>query len=196
MNGLQYCLNNTEFYDELLVKFASDANEKQQDIDRFFEQKDWENYCIMVHALKSTARMIGADNLSDLAKGLEDAAKNRNVEYIKVHHENLLLKYRETVQSIQDIFGEKEEKEEHKEYQQISGLELCRKLKEIEDSLNTFEAEKAENLIEQLDGFSYDGKPVAELLKEAKQDVDDFEMTAASEKVKTLIDSVGDGETR
>lgn len=193
--GLQYCLDNMEFYDELLLKFASDADGKQADIDRLFGLKDWENYCIIVHALKSTARMIGADVLSDLAKGLEDAAKNRNVEYIGMHHENLLVKYKETAQSIRDIFGEDVIKEEQKEYQEISGLELRGKLEEIEDSLNTFEAEKAKTLIEQLSGFVYCGNSVAGLLEEVGRDVDDFEMAAASEKVKTLICSVGDGET-
>ena len=193
--GMQYCLDNTEFYDELLLKFASDADGKQDEIGRFFGQKDWENYCIMVHALKSTARMIGADDLSDLAKGLEDAAKNRDVGYIGMHHENLLVKYRETAQRIRDIFSEEEKREGQEGYQEISGLEFCGRLKEIEDSLNTFEADKAKSLIERLSGFTYCGDSVAGLLEEAARDVDDFEMAAALEKVKTLIREAGDGET-
>lgn len=192
--GLQYCLDNTEFYEELLLKFASDADGKQEDIDRFFGQKDWENYGIMVHALKSTARMIGADDLSDQAKGLEDAAKSRDVEYIESHHENLLVKYKETAQLIRDIFSEEEKSGEQKGYQEISGLEFRRRLKEIEDSLNTFEADKAKTLIEQLGGFLYCGNSVAGLLEATERDVDDFEMAAASEKVKILIHDVGDGE--
>lgn len=148
----------------------------------------------MVHALKSTARMIGADDLSDQAKGLEDAAKSRDVEYIESHHENLLVKYKETAQLIRDIFSEEEKSGEQKGYQEISGLEFRRRLKEIEDSLNTFEADKAKTLIEKLGGFVYCGNPVAELLEETERDVDDFEMAAASEKVKTLIHDVGDGE--
>lgn len=193
--GLQYCLDNTEFYDELLMKFASDADGKQEEIGKFFGQEDWENYHIMVHALKGTARMIGADALSDQAKDLEDAAKNRNVEYIGMHHENLLAKYQEMAQSIRDIFDEDVINEEQKEYQEISGSEFLRRLEEIEDSLNTFEAEKAKTLIEQLDGFVYCGNAVAGLLEEIGRDVDDFEMAAALEKVKTLIGSVGDGES-
>lgn len=193
--GLQYCLDNTEFYDELLMKFASDADGKQEEIGKFFGQEDWENYHIMVHALKGTARMIGADALSDQAKDLEDAAKNRNVEYIGMHHENLLAKYQEMAQSIRDIFDEDVINEEQKEYQEISGSEFLRRLEEIEDSLNTFEAEKTKSLIEQMNGFAYGGNAVAGLLEEIGRDVDDFEMAAASEKVKTLIGSVGDGES-
>ena len=73
-------------------------------------------------------------------------------------------------------------------------MELRRRLEEIEDSLNTFEADKAKNLIEQLSGFTYCGDSVAGLLEEAGKDVDDFEMTAASEKVKALIDNMKGGD--
>lgn len=192
--GLQYCLNNTEFYEELLNKFASDADRKQEDIGRFFKHCDWENYRITVHSLKSTARMIGAGDLSDLAMDLEDAAKNRNAEYIGLHHENFLIKYKETVQRIRDIFCEEMQEKEQKEYQEISGFELRSRLEEIADSLKTFEADRAKTLIEQLGGFLYCGNSVAELLRDAEQDVDAFEMAAASDKVKELIGSVEDGE--
>lgn len=192
--GLQYCLNDTAFYDELLIKFASDADRKLEEIDSFFEQKDWENYCILVHALKSTARMTGADALSDLAKALEDAAKKADAAYIGEHHEELLKKYRETVQNIRDSFGEEEGSGEQKEYLEISDCEFQMRLHEIGDALNTFEAEKAKKLIEQMAGFVYGGKPLAGLLEEAGRDIDDFEITAASEKVKTLLRSMGDGE--
>ena len=193
-SGLQYCLNDTAFYDELLLKFAADADQKLEEIDGFFSQKDWENYCIMVHALKSTARMTGADALSDLAKALEDAAKKADAEYIGAHHEELLKKYREMVQNIRDILGEEEENGEQKEYLEISDVEFRKRLHEINDSLNTFEAEKAKKLIEQMDGFVYGGEPVAGLLEEAGRDIEDFEIAAAVEKVKTLLRSLGDGE--
>lgn len=192
--GLQYCLDNMEFYDEMLLKFASDADRNQEDIDRFFGQKDWENYCIVVHALKGTARMIGADALSDLAKALEDAAKNRNAGYIGAHHENLLIQYKETAQRIRDIVDAGKEDGLKKEYQEISGPQLRSRLEEIGECLGTFEAEKARTLIEQLGGFVYLGNSVAGLLEEILRDVDDFEVAAASDKVKSLISSVGDGE--
>lgn len=148
----------------------------------------------MVHALKSTARMTGADALSDLAKGLEDAAKKADAAYIETHHERLLTAYRETVRRIRDIFGEEDEEGAQKEYQEISASAFRERLNEIQNSLNTFEAEKAKNLIEALSGFVYGGEPVTGLLEEAGRDIDDFEITAALEKVKTLLCNVGDGE--
>ncbi len=192
--GMQYCMNNRAFYEELLQKFAADADRKQEEIDSFFRQKDWENYHIMVHALKSTARTIGADDLSNRAKGLEEAAKKSDAAYIGRQHEKLLSKYRETVRRIRDMFREEDGEGEQKDYREISNSAFRKRLEEVNDSLNTFEAEKAKKLIAQLDGFLYDGKPVAGLLEAAGRDIDDFEIAAAAEKVKALLHGVGDGE--
>lgn len=198
-SGLQYCVNDMAFYEELLLKFAEDAGKKQEDIVGFFGQKDWESYRIAVHALKSTARMIGADLLSGLAKGLEDAAKDRDESYILAHHEELLAKYRDTAQGIRFAFGREEGGEKadagRRTGREISAAELAEKLKEIMKSLGTFEAEKAQTQIEELNGFAYESKPVADFLKEVLQDVEDFEIAAASEKVKALIGRVKGGET-
>lgn len=148
----------------------------------------------MVHALKSTARTIGADDLSDRAKGLEEAAKKSDAAYIGRQHEKLLSKYRETVRRIRDMFREEDGEGEQKDYREISNSAFRKRLEEVNDSLNTFEAEKAKKLIAQLDGFLYDGKPVAGLLEAAGRDIDDFEIAAAAEKVKALLHGVGDGE--
>ena len=199
-NGLQYCLDDMAFYEELLLKFVGDAGKKQEDMDSFFAQADWENYRILVHALKSTARMIGADGLSEQAKGLEDAAKDQDAAYIGTHHEGVLIKYRDTVQGIRRAFdGEENSGQEvdgdKRTKQEISSANLIKKLEEIKESLGTFEAEKAERQIGELNGFVYGADSVADLLREVLQDVEDFEIVAASEKVEAFICRVkGGGE--
>lgn len=198
-NGLQYCVDDMAFYEELLLKFAGDAGKKQEDMDGLFAQEDWENYRIVVHALKSTARMIGADALSGLAKGLEDAAKDQDETYIRAHHEGLLIRYRDTVQGIRQAFGKEESSgegadEEKQEKQEISAAEFVKKLEEIQKSLGTFEAEKAQIQIEELNGFVYGADSAADLLREVLQEVEDFEIAAASKKVEALLCRVKGGE--
>ncbi|MBO5486976.1 MAG: response regulator, partial [Eubacterium sp.] len=53
-SGIQYCCGDKEFYVELLTKFAKDAERKGTEINEFFEKEDFENYTILVHALKGT----------------------------------------------------------------------------------------------------------------------------------------------
>ncbi len=92
-NGLRYCRSDSEFYRSLLAEFAQSAAGKQSKIRGFYEAKDWANYAVFVHALKSTARMIGADELSETAKRMEAAAKAGDAETIAREHADMLSRY-------------------------------------------------------------------------------------------------------
>ena len=71
---------------------TADAN--IEEIDKLYREGDIENYTIKVHALKSSARIIGAEKLSRFAEKLENAGKKNDVDYIKEHTKKLLEMYR------------------------------------------------------------------------------------------------------
>ncbi|MBR5969288.1 MAG: DegV family EDD domain-containing protein [Lachnospiraceae bacterium] len=65
--------------DAALKLFAESAAAKADEIEGFLREEDWENFTIKVHALKSSARLIGATELSAEAEALEalgNTAKN------------------------------------------------------------------------------------------------------------------------
>lgn len=198
--GLQYCRGDREFYRELLAKFAQDAPQKEQAINELWKKEDLMNYRIMVHALKSSAKMIGADFLSESARKAEEAAKNQDMDYIRAHHEELLTTYRETVLEMPQtpdldsdspqitVLGNGNGK-------QISGEEFLQRLNALKDSFDTFEADRAETLIAEMGSMVYEGMPVEELLRGIREDVDEFEFGKASGKVQALIDSMEGGGT-
>ncbi|MCH5256507.1 MAG: response regulator [Lachnospiraceae bacterium] len=192
-DGLQYCRNNIEFYENMLAKFAKDAEHKIADIEDSYVKEDLANYQIMVHALKSTSKMVGANTLSELAKNAEEAAKNNEADYIKENHAGLIDKYQETVNSIYDVLDLDEEvssEEADATGKEMPKDELVEKLMKLKDSLHTFEADASEALLEEMCGFVYRGKSVSELLHDIKQDVEDFELSAAAKKVEELIDRI------
>ena len=59
-------------------------------IDRLFKDKDWENYRILVHALKATSYTIGADHMGDKAKEMEYFVKEGNIEAVEKDHEKMM----------------------------------------------------------------------------------------------------------
>ena len=70
-----------EVFDNALKLFAESAMDKADEIERYLREEDWENYTIKVHALKSSARLIGAMPLSEAAKhqeALGNAAKGND----------------------------------------------------------------------------------------------------------------------
>jgi signal transduction histidine kinase/DNA-binding NarL/FixJ family response regulator/HPt (histidine-containing phosphotransfer) domain-containing protein len=89
--GMSYCMDDEEFYGEMLSEYMK--SEKKTSMVKFFEAKDWENYRITVHALKSTSLTIGAVELSEQAKALEMACKENNETYINDNHEQVLKCY-------------------------------------------------------------------------------------------------------
>lgn len=103
--GVRYCTGDFDFYKSLLSQFASEADGKIASMNGYYENKDWYNYEILVHALKSTAKMIGAAGLSENAKAAEFAAKENREEYIVEHHYQLVSDYRKTTHTISELIG-------------------------------------------------------------------------------------------
>ncbi len=196
-SGIQYCGGDKDFYVKLLTEFAEGAERKEKEINDFFGQEDFENYCIRVHALKSAAKMVGAVSLSEDAKNAETAAKNRDVGYIREHHEGLLSEYHQVAQCIYDVLGldQKHDMQTVKgDEPEISADELLKRLSKLKGGLDAFEAEKAGSLISEISTAVYRGESIGKLLYDVRQDVDDFEFGAASKKVETLIEKVEGGE--
>jgi CheY-like chemotaxis protein len=92
--GLSYSGNLEDLYDNLLNLFHNSLEEKIAAIENAYQKQDWYNYQVLVHALKSTAKSIGAQSLSDNAKELEFAAKDVNTDYIHKHHSKTMQHYR------------------------------------------------------------------------------------------------------
>ena len=91
--GIRHCGSTAAYLDALTV-FAESARTGADEIERFFENKDWKNYTVKVHALKSTARVIGAEELSEKARRLENAGVNGYLEEIAQDTPGLLALYR------------------------------------------------------------------------------------------------------
>lgn len=93
--GLDYCCGDNEFYLEMLRMFSAQGEEKKAEIISLYEEGNWADYAVKTHALKSTSLTIGAEGLSEQAKGLEMAGKRKDVEYIQENHPALLRMYEE-----------------------------------------------------------------------------------------------------
>lgn len=103
--GLRYCQNDDEFYRTLLLQFAAEAESKRGELEQFFTEGDLSNYSIRIHALKSTAKMIGADALSEKAKALEDASKAGRQDEVQAGHAPAMALYDALTGAIGEAFG-------------------------------------------------------------------------------------------
>ena len=91
--GLKYCVGDKDFYKSLLIQYSTESGDKIASMKKYYKLKDWHNYEILVHALKSTSKMIGVIDLSEKAKALEKAAKENEENFILSNHEAMIRDY-------------------------------------------------------------------------------------------------------
>ena len=98
--GLKYCGEDPAIYRSILEAFLEEEKTKGPNIESCYESKDWKNYGIYVHSLKSTSKTIGAMELFETAALLEAAAKEENVSAIENNHDKVMRMYSELVEVI------------------------------------------------------------------------------------------------
>ncbi len=92
-DGIKYC-GGAESFVKSIKTFYDMVTENSDVIEKAFEDNDIELYTVKVHALKSSARIIGATALSILAEKLENAGKSGDTVLITEETGELLARYR------------------------------------------------------------------------------------------------------
>ena len=98
--GLANSQGNHDLYRELLCEFVRDAEEKAGNLHRCYDLPDWKNYTVYVHALKSSAKLIGAGKLFRMAAELEGAAKAGDGASIRAGHDAMMAEYGRVTEAI------------------------------------------------------------------------------------------------
>ena len=120
------------------------------------EQKDYENYTIKVHSLKSTAANIGAMEVSAMALEQEMAGKEGRYEVIDEKMEPLIQRYQEVLDLIQNVLKQqglvnsKEVPEKNEMDYEISEDDFKEILDEVLGLVDEFEFDPVESLLDSL----------------------------------------------
>ena len=101
--GMEYCGNDEEIYQEMITEYITQGEDYLPKLIEYYEARDWKNYRTVIHALKNTSQLIGANVFSEKAKALELAAGDAH-EAILLHecgrfHEE----YREILEKIRKM---------------------------------------------------------------------------------------------
>jgi len=100
--GMMYCMYDAGFYKEMLSDFAASYEKQMGELNAALESGDMKLYRTNVHSLKSTAKSVGAMDISALALSLEEAADKENKDYVTEHHgelDELFGKWAERIKS-------------------------------------------------------------------------------------------------
>lgn len=103
--GLAYSGGSMEMYKKFVTMFVSRYEKVTAQLKNDFDTENWQDYTTHIHALKSTSLSMGGKILSETAKALEMAGHaylegneaEKNLEYIKAHHNDALDLYEKFV---------------------------------------------------------------------------------------------------
>ena len=186
--GKMYC-GGEEAYRIVLEEYARKDDENWNEILRLYEEKDWKNYTIAVHAIKSSMLSIGARELSEKAKALELAGKSEDIAFIEANHEDMLQELKQVIANICEAVGKTPIKEESEALlPEISDAEFEQLTTAFEDAMYELDGEEMKKILSQLESYSYCGRNLKENLKQVAHKVEMADYMSAVEVVFHLRD--------
>ena len=102
--GMSMC-GSAEIYADTLKDFSTHAPDGIKELKSTAIKGDYEAYTIKAHSLKSTSKLIGAMNLAELAKSLEQAGDSRDSGYIEAHTDEAIALYGEIADTIRRAYN-------------------------------------------------------------------------------------------
>ncbi len=147
--AMQNC-GDAETLRDIVKEFRTVIAEKADLIEEYYEARDYKNYTVQVHALKSSARLIGANELSKQAEYLEACGNEEKEDEIAAKTEGLLSLYRGYIEKLAAI-GEEEKEEEEKPMIDAEGFLSA--LDDLKELLIVYDFDNADQIMAQLDNY-------------------------------------------
>ena len=181
-DALSYAGESQEEYLKNLKLYLEEYDSKRTQIQEAFEKDDWENYQILAHSIKSTSRLIGANDMSLLAKSMEEAAAKRNAIRIRGDHEVFMDQYERLCQRIKVAVANVVMTSNVPELKPVTKDEMHELISRMKTSVDEFDMSALHDQLEQLIGYDY-LKNVKDHMQEA---VENFDYDAISTQVEVL----------
>ena len=176
--GLPYFGGNIKAYKSTMESIIKDCKKKVLLIEKHFLAGDLKNYAIEAHSVKSVSASIGATTFSDLAKDNELKAKAEDREYIEANGSYFITKYKEFLNSIEQILAEEKLHEAEKAESEADKSERQKnfreKISKAIEAIEDFEADTALEILQRLHEPNMEPDLLDKLCK-ASELIDDFE---------------------
>jgi len=179
-------LGSEALFMEVLDNFYTTIPRKVDLIRKYGEEERLKEYTLEVHTLKSSARMIGAMKLSELAQYLEDCGNAGKLEEIHNNFESLLEMLMSFRRILKPYIFVDEKQESQKE--EVNILEIVDKLVLLKSSMEILDLDKADELIKKLDSVK-----IPEQMKESYGILKEFVANVDGESADQLITKMTEG---
>ncbi len=150
-SGLTNC-GSLDDYLETMKLFAEAYTENRKAIENFYNAEDWKNYTIRVHALKSSARIIGANELSNQAAALEAAGNAEDAATIQRDTPHLFDLYAQCIDVLRPVAPAKTASDPDGAKELLTPEELADVYEALKEVAAIFDYDSAQFVLEDIAG--------------------------------------------
>ncbi len=138
-----------ELLRDVVKEYHISIGSKADNIEKYAAEGDLRNYTVVVHALKSSSRLIGAMELSHMAADLEQAGNDGNEDMIRQKTPELLALFR----SYKDKLSAIDEDEDRADLPEIGEEELKGAFSDMKELLEAYDFDTADGIMEELSKY-------------------------------------------
>ena len=182
--GIAYT-GGEEKYLSALQRFYKGYESNVKAVNDFLSASDTKNYGVKIHALKSNARMIGANPLADAFEELEMAAKSGSDSLLREKTPAALIEYAKVIEAIRPI-GEMEPVRIHGE---LAADEARKTAERLLQALDDFDDDLAAGLANKLRGYPFRITQKT-MLQDAVRYISDFMYEEAADRIRSIIPAI------
>ncbi|MCR5303267.1 MAG: hypothetical protein K6E33_01790, partial [Lachnospiraceae bacterium] len=143
-----------EAFKMVLKIFYDSIKGKYEDLEKCYSSGDWENYTIKIHALKSSARLVGAVDLGDSAEKLEMAGKGDNIQYIKENHEFVMEEYLSYVEALAPLYEPESTDDENSGKPMADEFIMESMYEEVRNAAENMDSDTIDSIMEEMDDYA------------------------------------------
>lgn len=177
--GVNHCGSKAALMKTIRI-FYRTIDSKADKIEQCLKEGLISDYVVEVHALKSSALLIGAVQLSEAAKELEGYGKQEKTELLEEKTPDLLAMYRD----FKDILKPYADKEEAAR-QEASNGEWCQALQQIHQCIEQFDLDGVDRIMEKLEEYQ-----IPECIRESMDQLRVYVADVSMEEIMELTDTM------
>lgn len=177
--GLKNC-GSKELYINTIENFYKLIDQKTTKIEKCLADGMLRDYTIEVHALKNTARMIGALELSEQFYELEQLGNANEQEILEKKTPNVITLYR-SYKPILEPYGKLQEQDK----QEVPIEEMIKSLQILRDAVDSFDLDGADTAMHVIEGYAF-----PEVFVEKVQELSAYVADVAMEEIMSLTEQM------
>lgn len=179
---------NPEDYIAILKIYFKNTPSQLERLEKYLRTSDWENYKIEVHGLKSASFSVGAENIGNLSAELEQAALNKESEFIEARHPVLIQISNNLLDNLKSFINKLLDNSNSEAAVTIQNNDIMCDLNSLFDAIDLFDSDTSIEIIDKLQAYSKKYAQMATMLEDTKEQIENFEYNDAKTLAQKIID--------